>query len=84
MRRVEFLEVRSDARKFYQQVKRLRGTRHQQYYNDKERNLLTKKSDVLERWREYFKELLANEVDHEPEILLTVADDGVEVPHSKR
>ena len=51
------------------------------YCNDKEGNLLTKETEVLERWKEYYSEILANKVDHEPEtILSTTADDGVDVP----
>lgn len=63
MRKVELLSGRSDARKFYQTVKRQKEgyAPPTSYCNDTDGNLLVNDEDVLRRWREYFAELLAND-----------------------
>ena len=65
MRKVELLGGRSDIRKFYQHVKRQREgyAPPTTFCNDAAGNLLVNDADVLERWREYFAELLGGNTD---------------------
>ena len=65
MRKVELLGGRSDIRKFYQHVKRQREgyAPPTTFCNDAAGNLLVNDADVLERWREYFAELLGGNID---------------------
>ena len=64
MRKVELLGGRSDTRKFYQQVKRQRVgyAPPTTFCNDANGNLLVKDDDILQRWREYFAELLGSDI----------------------
>ena len=60
MKKVEQLSRRDDTRKFYQHVKRQNEgyAPPTTFCNDASGNLLVNDDDVLERWREYFGDLL--------------------------
>ena len=61
--KVEELSGRNDSRKFYQHVKRMKEgyAPPTSFCNDASGNLLVNEDDILERWREYFAELLGQD-----------------------